>query len=264
MSEYIAELAGTAVLVFIGFSAIMLNFGEGSPIIKIIPHVGVRLLLTAAIFAGVGSLVAISPFGQRSGAHINPSVSLGFWILGRMHRHDLFAYILAQVLGAVLGTIAFYAVWGDWAESIQFGATLLGEGVTILQGFVAEAGITFLLMLTILLCLSSDKTARWTPLVVWVLIVGVVYAESPVTGTSFNPARSFGPALIGGMWRHHWLYWVAPPIGAVLAVLVFHLGAMGRRRVRCCKLFHPLHSRNCIFKDCAYLDLQRQTDGNKQ
>lgn len=251
-SEYGAELAGTAILLFIGFSAIALNFGVGSPIASIIPPAEVRLLLTAAIFAGTGSLVAISPIGQRSGAHLNPSMSLGFWLLGRMHPYDLFAYILAQLVGAVLGTGAFRLVWGEWAQSIHFGATLLGEGVTVPGGFVTEIGITFVLALTIFVFVSGEKIARWTPLAIWVLIIGIVYIESPITGTSLNPARSFGPALVGNVWQHQWLYWVAPPCGAVLAVLVFRFKGVGQRQVRCCKLFHPLHPRSCIFKACAY------------
>ena len=89
MAEWLAELAGTAILVLVGVSAICLNFGPSSPVARAIPSSSARLLLTGLIFAGTGSLVAISPLGRRSGAHLNPAVTLAFWIRGHVHPHDL-------------------------------------------------------------------------------------------------------------------------------------------------------------------------------
>src|SRR5450631_3098888 len=100
--EYGAELLGTAFLVFAGLSAVVFDFGKGLPLSTLLPDPGLRRLLTGLLFAGSGSLVAISPFGKLSGAHINPSVSLAFWAHGKMHHYDLIGYIVAQFLGAIL------------------------------------------------------------------------------------------------------------------------------------------------------------------
>ncbi len=97
---------------------------------------------------------------------------------------------------------------------------------------------------------QMDAAGSWVPAVV------IVYFESPITGARFSHARSFGPALVGNQWINHWLYWVAPPFGAALAVSAFR--GLGRRQVRCCKLFRPLRSKNCIFKDCAYQSSRAQ------
>ncbi len=93
--EYASEFAGTAILMLVGLSAILLGFGAVAPVARVVPDEALRLLLTAAMFAGVGSLVAISPLGQCSGAHINPSISLTFWLMGRMRARDMAAYVVA-------------------------------------------------------------------------------------------------------------------------------------------------------------------------
>ncbi|MBW4638170.1 MAG: aquaporin [Gloeocapsa sp. UFS-A4-WI-NPMV-4B04] len=93
-SEYGAELLGTAFLIFVGLSAVVFNFGQGLPMEQFIPSRSIRLIITGLMFAGSGSIVAISPLGKLSGAHINPSISLAFWLQGKMHHHDICGYII--------------------------------------------------------------------------------------------------------------------------------------------------------------------------
>jgi aquaporin Z len=102
-SEYAAEACGTGFNVLVGLSAAVFNFSPDFPVAHLVPSASVRLLLTGLIFAGSGSLFAISPLGKLSGAHINPSVSLAFFARGKMHTHDFLAYLIAQFIGATIG-----------------------------------------------------------------------------------------------------------------------------------------------------------------
>jgi aquaporin Z len=249
--EYGAELLGTAFLLFAGVSAVVFDFGTGSPLAHVLPDKSARLLITGLLFAGSGSLVAISPLGKLSGAHINPAVSLAFWVQGKMHRLDLGGYILGQFLGAIIGTLLVALVWGGRAASVMNGATLPGAGYPLWAVFLAEVCLTFLLVLSIFLFVSSHRLMRWTPLMVWILVAMMVWLEAPISGTSLNPARSFGPALISWVWHDHWLYWLAPPLGALLAVGAFRLLTAGGRDVLTGKLFHVTHYRSVFMNVSA-------------
>lgn len=240
--EYGAELVGTAVLLFGGLSAVVFDLGADSPLAHVLPDVSMRRLITGLLFAGSGALVAISPLGRLSGAHINPSVSLAFWLQGKMHRLDLAGYILGQFLGAIIGTALVIALWGGRAASVGFGRTEPGGGYPIWLVFLAEISLTFLLVFSIFIFVSSPRLMRWTPLMVWL--------EAPISGTSLNTARSFGPALLTWFWQYNWLYWLAPPLGSVLAVGAFRLLSAGERDVLTGKLFHVPHYRS-VFKNVS-------------
>src|SRR5262249_1165821 len=113
--EYGSELVGTAFLVFIALSALTLNFGSGSPLAMVLPNSSVGRLVTGLMLAGRGPLLAISPLGKLSGAHLNPAVSLAFWLQGKMHHHDLVGYLASQFLGAALGAGLVVLVWRERA-----------------------------------------------------------------------------------------------------------------------------------------------------
>jgi aquaporin Z len=249
--EYGAELVGTAFLLFAGVSAVVFDFGTGSPLASVLPDPSVRRLITGLLFAGSGSLVAISPLGKLSGAHINPAVSLAFWVHGKMHHFDLGGYIVGQFLGGILGAALVLLVWGERATSVGVGRTVPGAGYPIWLVFLAELILTFVLVLSIFLFVSSHRLMRWTPLMVWILVALMVWLEAPISGTSLNPARSFGPALVSWFWQAHWLYWVAPPLGALLAVGAFRLLPMGKHDVLTGKLFHVPHYRSVFMNVSA-------------
>ena len=246
--EYTAELLGTAIMIFVGLSAVVFNMSENLPMVKLLPDRSLRLLLTGTIFAGSGSLVAISPLGKLSGGHINPSVSLAFWLQGKMHRHDFIAYVIAQFIGAIAGEALLITVWGRYAQSINNGITLPGQGYALWYVFLAEVLITFLLVLLIFIFVSSKTLMRWTPLMTWIVVAIMVWRESPISGTSLNPARSFAPALLSGVWQDQWLYAIAPPLGAAAGVIGFRLLTFGEGKILTGKLFHVPHYR-CIFKN---------------
>lgn len=246
--EYAAEAAGTFFLVFIGLSAVVFDMSAGSPVARLIPSTSWRLLLTGLIFAGSGSLVAISPLGKLSGAHINPSVSLAFWLHGKLRAHDFAGYVAGQFVGAVAGAGLLALVWGGRAVSLHDGATLPSPAYPLWASFVAEAAMTLLLVLLIFLFVSHRRLMRWTPLMTWLLVATLVWREAPLSGTSLNPARSFGPALVAQVWSHQWLYFVAPLLGAALAVGVYRWLSVvitaGEMDVRTGKLFHATNYRS--------------------
>lgn len=245
--EYGAELLGTAILVFVGLSAVVFNFSTTLPISHLIPNSDARRLITGLLFAGSGSLVAISPLGKLSGAHINPSVSLAFWVHRKLHTLDFVGYVVGQFVGALLGALLLALVWQSNAANVKYGTTFPGAGYPLWFVFLAEMCLTLLLVLLIFLFVSSHTLMRWTPVMTWIVVAAMVWLEAPISGTSLNPARSFGPALVAGLWDAQWLYFVAPPLGAVIAVGLFRIITAGERDVLTGKLFHVPHYRS-VFK----------------
>ena len=244
-SEYLAEMLGVAILVFFGTSAIIINFGSYSLVSGTIP----RLFLTGLMFSTTGALVAVSPLGKLSGAHINPAVSLSFWLLKMMHHRDLAGFVLFQFAGAAIGSSIARLVWGQEFWNVNGGLTLVGSGLSVLEAFAAEIIMTFVLVISILIMLSHHQTAKFTPLIVILVVTLAVVFGAQISGTSLNPARSFGPALATSVWTDLWIYFVAPIAGALLASLAYHAKIFGKMKLRTAKLFHH-DSYRCIFKDC--------------
>ena len=124
--SFLAELAGTALLILVGLSFVILDFGQGSFIVQLLPNDGVRRLITGFLFGSTGALIAISPLGKESGAHINPVVSFSFWLMGKFPGRYAAGYMIAQMTGAVIGALPLFA-WGAIGSSVDFGATLNTE-----------------------------------------------------------------------------------------------------------------------------------------
>ena len=246
--EYIAEFLGTACLIFFGLSAVVFDFGENLPMTHWIPNHSLRLLITGLCFAGTGSLVALSPLGRLSGGHINPSVSLAFWLHGKMRLPDFLGYVIAQMLGGICGAAALAGVWEKHASSVQNGMTLPGVGWSWEAAFLFEVALTGILVGLIFIFVSTRSLVRWTPLMNWLVVATMVWLEAPISGTSLNPARSFGPALITGRWDYQWLYATAPPIGAALAVLLFDFLTPKSKEARTGKLVRAPRYRS-VFKN---------------
>ncbi|MCX5730992.1 MAG: aquaporin [Deltaproteobacteria bacterium] len=217
---FASELIGTALLVLVGLSLVILMFGTGSPIIGAVPSDGVRRLITGFLFGSAGALIALSPVGRESGAHINPVVTLGFWLMGKMESRVAIGYVLAQLIGAWLGALPLLA-WGSMGRSVAYGATLPGAGYSTGIVVLGEVVTTFALIAGLCVFLGFRSLRPFTPAMFPFLFALMVWAESPISGTSTNPARSLGPAIVSGEWQGWWIYWVGPLIGTLVAIVAF-------------------------------------------
>jgi aquaporin Z len=234
--EWGCELVGTALLIIGGLSAVCLDFGGGGPVVALVPDYSARLLVTGLLFAGTGSIVAITPIGRRSGAHLNPAVTLAFWRRGHVHPHDLAGYIAAQVAGAFVGAAIVRWVWGARATRVHLGATQPGHGIGAWGALGVEALMTALLVGGILAMVSSRSTARWTPLFVWLAVAFLVWQGAPWTGASLNPARSLAPAVLAPETTALWAYLIGPLLGSLVAVSIY--GLVPGAETLTAKLFH--------------------------
>ena len=206
--EAISEFIGTFILVFAGPGAVMVNsISNGS-----LSHLGVSFVFGAVVAAVIYATRHISE------AHINPAVTLAFWTSGFFPRRKVIPYVVAQCLGAIAASGLLLLTLGNVAN---LGATLPLED-DWLQSLIIETILTFILMFVIFGSgLDQRAPDDFAGLAIG-LTVGLEAAfMGPITGASMNPARSLGPAFVSGMWQHHWLYWVAPILGAQLAVVVY-------------------------------------------
>jgi aquaporin Z len=248
-NEYLAEMLGTAILLFFGTISIILNFGSSSLLKQFIPDQTARHFLTGLMYAGTGSLVAISPCGRLSGGHINPAVSFSCWVLKKMQNKDFIGYVIFQFIGSAIGSLFAIVVWSTEFRAINGGLTLPGLGILSLEAFLAEILMTFILIISILIMLSHHRTTKLTPLLVWILVGTEVLLGYSISGTSLNPAKSFGPALVLNLWHNQWIYFTAPIIGALLATAAYSGRIFGTLELMTGKLFHT-PSYRCIFLYC--------------
>jgi aquaporin Z len=204
MNRYIAEVIGTFALVFIGTGAVCVDDLTGGSI----THFGVSFAF------GIVVLTMIYSIGEVSGAHINPAVTLGFWIARRFEGREVLPYIGSQCVGALAasGVLAIM-----FPEHRTLGATLPAGSIT--QSFMLEVVVTFLLMFVILGVASGSKEQGiMAGVAIGATVSMCALFAGPISGASMNPARSLGPALVGGQLGNLWIYLTAPVVGAVLAV----------------------------------------------
>lgn len=203
-----AELVGTFGLVTAGCGAIIVDTQTGA-----LTHVGVALTF------GLVITVMIAAVGHISGAHFNPAVTIAFAVTRHFPWREVIFYVVAQILGAVMGALTIWALFGNVA---QLGATI--PSGTTWQSFWLEVLLTAALMFVIV-SVATDTKAVGAPAA---LAIGFTVAVNamwggPISGASMNPARSFGPALVAGIWNYQWLYWLAPVVGAILGASLYQL-----------------------------------------
>ncbi len=231
---FLSELTGTALLLTVGLSAVILMSGAGTPVTRFIPDEKLRQVITGFMFGSTGALIAISPIGKTSGAHINPVVTLAFWLFRKLDSHTALVYILAQLMGATLGCLPLL-LWREMGSSVAFGATLPGQGYSQVTVIWGEIITTFTMVSLLLIFVGFRQIRAFTPAIFPVLYAIMVPLESAISGTSTNPARSLGPAIVSGHWQGWWIYWIGPFIGALLASLICSFLA---RKITIAKLYH--------------------------
>jgi aquaporin Z len=209
---------------------------------------------------GTTAIVLIhSPWGQRSGAHLNPAVTLAFLRAGKMQPWDALFYVIAQVLGGILGvTLAALVVGSLFTDPpIHYAATEPGAAGAAVA-FMAEVVISFILMAAVLVFSSSARLARFTGLAVGTVVALFIAVEIPLSGASMNPARSLASAAAGLNWQHYWIYLLAPTLGMYAAALL-HLRVQDSK-AGCAKLLHARGVR-CIH--CGQLVLPKPRESIK-
>jgi aquaporin Z len=233
-SLFASELCGTALLLSIGLSVVVSMFGAGTPMERLLPDEESRRLVTGFLFGATGASIALSPVGKVSGAHLNPAVTLGFWLWGKLDARTAGGYVVAQLAGAIVGTLPILA-WGSMGRSVALGATLPGDGCPVGTVLLGEAITTFAMITGLTLFLGFRRMRRYTPALFPFLYAVMVYVEAPISGTSTNPARSLGPAVVSGRWEGWWIYWLGPLLGTVVATIFCSRLAT---RIEVAKLYH--------------------------
>jgi aquaporin Z len=231
---FFAELIGTALLVLVGLSVVIAMFGTDSPMARFIPSEGLRRLITGFLFGTTGATIALSAVGKESGAHINPVVTMVFWLFRKLDARTASIYVVAQLLGGIIGSLPLLA-WGQMGRSIAFGATMAGPGYSTLAVVLGEIVTTFTMVSLLTLFIGFRQIRPFTPAIFPPLYAIMVYLEAPISGTSTNPARSLGPALVSGEWHGWWIYWLGPLLGALLAALACSFLA---KRITVAKLYY--------------------------
>ncbi|MGA8185284.1 MAG: aquaporin [Terriglobia bacterium] len=244
---FFAEFIGTALLVAVGVSVVILDFGRGSPVAALLPDPGLRRLITGFLFGATGASIAVSAVGKTSGAHINPVVTLAFWMKGKMTAPHALGYMVAQLAGGIAGALPLLA-WGHMGASIDFGGTFPGTGFTVLQATLGEVVTTFGLIAGLFLFLGHSRLRAYTPLLFPFLYAVMVYLEAPISGTSTNPARSIGPSLVASDWHGWWIYWLGPLLGTGLALALGQISWLRRFEAEVAKIYHFEHDPHGVFR----------------
>ena len=211
MRQPVSEFIGAFLFVFFGVgaagAAAFAGVNSGSALVWV------------AIAHGIGITAAIMIFGRVSGAHLNPAVTVSALLVGKIGLLGALRYIAAQMLGAVVAVAALRGFGLGGVENLGVHAL---TGIAEWQGLILEIILTFILVLTVF-STAMDKRSLpiFAPLAIGLVVLAEHFVAAPLTGASMNPARSFGPALVNAAWADHWVYWIGPLIGGVLAAAVY-------------------------------------------
>lgn len=208
----VAEFVGVFFLTFAGAGAIVANtYRDGS--------VG---LLGIAAAHGLALAVAVSATMNISGGHINPAITLGLWSVGRIDAKNAGLYVVAQLLGAVAAAFAIRGLYPEMAGTVAaLGTPRLASDVSLVQGIVIEAILTFFLAFAVMGTAVDPAAPKIGGFAIGLTVMFGILAGGNMTGAAMNPARAFGPALASGSWIGHVAYWVGPILGAIAAIQVY-------------------------------------------
>ena len=250
--EYLIEAWALGMfMISAGVFTTLLEY-PGSPLRVAIMDADLRRALNGVAMGITAMALIYSPWGQRSGAHMNPAVTFTFWRLGKVKGSDAVFYVLAQFMGGTLGVLLTAALLHSafTAPPVDYVVTLPGaQGVA--WAFIAEVVIAALMMWMVLNVSNSARYAKYTGMFAGLLVATYIGIEAPLSGMSINPARSFASAFPAHRWSHFWIYLLAPLLGMQAAAIVF---VWRKYSTRCAKLLHPATQR-CIH--CGYTPERR-------
>jgi aquaporin Z len=253
--EYLIEGACLGLFMVSACSITVLLQHPGSALRQALPNEFVRRCLTGVAMGLTAIALIYSPWGKQSGAHLNPSLTLTYFRLGKVQPWDSAFYVVAQFTGGTLGVILGELIWGAAVahQNVRYAATVpgrTGAGVA----FMAELIISFLMMTMVLNVSNSAGIARFTGVIAGALVATFITLESPFSGMSMNPARTLSSAFPSRVFDALWIYFTAPPIGMLLAAEVY-LRLRGKHAVFCAKMHHD-NDKRCIFR-CNYQALKQ-------
>ena len=209
----LAEFLGAFILILGGCGAVIAANASGSTSTIVPISFGFGLALLAGLYA----------FGEVSGGHFNPAVSLAMLLDGRIDVGTMIGYWVAQIVGGVVAGVMLLVATST--ETVASTATVLGPGVEAWEGFLFEAVFTAIFLLVILKVSTSAASGPTAFLSISLTLTVIHLVLVPFTGTSVNPARSLGPGIVGGVWADQWLYWLAPLVGAAIGWAIYRFVA---------------------------------------
>jgi aquaporin Z len=242
-TEYGLEAFGLGLFMLSASGFGVLLYHPDSPLVAALPSPLVRGALMGVAMGLTALLNTYSPWGRRSGAHLNPAVTITFYRLGKVAPIDLAGYLGGQFVGGILGIAAAIALLSPWLghPSVNYVATVPGRA-GIPAAFVAEAAITFLLMSVVLTLLARPGAARYAGVAAAALVALYITFETPLSGMSMNPARTFASAVPAMAWPGIWIYFTAPVMGMLAAA-----GARKRLSAHHCAKIHHDDRYRCVF-----------------
>jgi glycerol uptake facilitator-like aquaporin len=222
LRDSVLELLLTSCLLFGVVSIVRWAIGP-SPISRSVPQIQSELLIVGVAVAILITGLILSPAGKITGGHMNPAISLAMWRFGLFPGAEVAPYVVAQLLGSVVGAAVARLVWGPVVTALPTACAVLqpGGGWSSLTLFFAEAASMAAIVLLVGACLGTSRVAPFVPYIVGGAIALAIVLLGTSTGGSVNPARQFGPALISGQTRFLWVYLLAPMVGAMLATSVW-------------------------------------------
>lgn len=223
-----------------------------SPVRQAVKNAVVRRAVMGLAMGWTAVGLIYSPWGQQSGAHMNPATTLTFLWLGKVAPWDAFFYVAAQCIGGILGVVVAKAGLREWLQhgAVNYVVTTPGPWGPAMAWF-AELTIAFLMMFMVLSVTNRRALAPYTGWIAGALLAAYITIEAPLSGMSLNPARTLGSAVPARVWKGFWIYVTAPVFGMFFASVAYaHLP--GRHEVYCAKLDH-CNQRRCIFR-CGYCE----------
>jgi aquaporin Z len=220
--EYLIEAWGLGSFMVAAGVVVTLLESSDYPLQQIFPDAFIRRVIIGIAMGLTAIAIIYSPWGKRSGAHINPAVTITFFRLGKITLPDALGYILSQFIGGWIGVVLIVALLGESFTSppVNYIVTVPGSGGWLVAA-IAEFILSFGLMLMVLTISNSHKIATFTGIFSGILIATFITFEAPLSGMSINPARTFASAVSASIWTDFWIYYFAPPLGMLLAAEIY-------------------------------------------
>jgi aquaporin Z len=260
--EYLIEAGALGCfMVSAGVFSVLIDHPQG-PMRGLVESDLLRRALVGLAMGVTSIAIVYSPWGRRSGAHMNPAMTFAFWYLGKIATVDAVCYAVAQFAGGAAGVFAAYAILGAaFADPpVHFVATVPGTHGSAIA-FMAELVISFLLLYAVLSVIARPRFALFSGIAAGALVLTFITVEAPLSGMSMNPARSFASALPAQLWSDLWLYFTAPVLGMGLAAALH--ARSPRSAGHCAKFIHTPDQRciHCGYDPVRALGAQRKTWG---